>query len=128
MFNSVGLLIELIAFALQSLRLGLRRAQSRNWPLVSGTVQRAYVLPKWGWWAPGEYRSIFGYALPANGSRYAGFFALEANNEQDADALQKQLPGTTVMLRYNPGNPDISILQDERVAGRKLTQSPHWLP
>ena len=122
------LLIEGLVLAAQSIRLASRRAQSRNWPLVTGTMQRAFVLPGWGYWSSSKYRSIFGYAFPANRSRYAGFVALEAKNEEDADVLQKQLPGTSVMVRYNPNNPDISILEEERIVGRMLTQNPHWLP
>ena len=71
---------------------------------------------------------MFGYAFPANGIRYAGFFGLEAIDEEMADALQKDLPGSQVSVRYNPNNPDESIVEDDYVRGRKLTQNRHWLP
>jgi hypothetical protein len=128
MFDVPQLLIEMVLLAVQTARLARRRRESRNWPLVTGTMQRAFVLRGWGYWSTQQYRSIFGYAFPANGSRYAGFVALQAIDEQDADTLQKKLPGTSVMVRFDPENPDVSILEEERIVGRRLTQNPHWLP
>ena len=119
---------ELLVLAVQSLRLAWRRSRSRNWPLAAGTVQPCSVMRGWGLWAAGNYRSIFGYVFPANGSRYAGFFAVEANNEEEADALQKEATGTGVTVRYDPENPDVSILEDGTILGRRVTQNPHWLP
>jgi hypothetical protein len=51
-----------------------------------------------------------------------------ADREEDALAMQKQMTGTGVTVRYDPGNPDVSILEDRRILGRRLTQNPHWLP
>jgi len=42
--------------------------------------------------------------------------------------MQKQMSGTGVTVRYDPENPDISILEDRQILGRRVTQSPHWLP
>jgi hypothetical protein len=112
----------------QSLRLAWRRGRSHSWPIAPGTVQPAGVKAGWGFWAPAQYRSIFAYAFPANGSRYAGFFAVEADREGDALAMQKQMTGMGVTVRYDPEHPDISILEDRQISGRRLTQNPHWLP
>jgi hypothetical protein len=119
---------ELLILAVQSLRLAWRRGRSRSWPTAPGTVQPAGVNRGWGFWAPAQYRSIFAYAFAANGSRYAGFFALEADREEDALAMQKQMTGTGVTVRYHPENPDVSILEDRQILGRRLTQNPHWVP
>jgi hypothetical protein len=119
---------ELVILAAQSLRLAWRRGRSRSWPIAPGTVHPVGVKPGWGFLAPAQYRSIFGYAFPANGSRYAGFFAVEAGREGDALAMQKEMSGTGVTVRYDPKNPDISILEERRILGRRLTQNPHWLP
>jgi hypothetical protein len=86
-------------------------------------MQRAFVLPGWGYWSTQQYRSIFGYAFPANGSRYAGFVALQASDERDADTLQKKLPGTSVMVRYDPENPDVSIFEEELIVGHADAKS-----
>ena len=73
------------------------------------------------------YHSVFGYAFKANGSRYAGFFALATDDEDSAAALQKQVPGTTVTVRYKFNNPDVSLLEDEQILGRRIIQNPHLL-
>ena len=91
-------------------------------------MQPSSVVRGWGSWRPGNYRSIFGYVFPANGSRYAGFFAVEGNNEEEAYALQKQAAGTGVTVRYDPENPDVSILEDGTILGRRVMQNPHWVP
>jgi len=119
---------ELVVLAVQSLRLAWRRGRSRSWPIAAGTVQPAGVKPGWGFLAPAQYRSIFAYTFQANGSRYAGFFAVEADREGDALAMQRELRGMGVTVRFDPDNPDISILEDRRILGRRLTQNPHWLP
>ena len=119
-------LTALIAGA-QTLQLAWKRRQSGSWPLAIGTVQRSHVRPGYGFGANG-YLSVFAYAFPANGSRYAGFFGLEAMNEETAETLQKEVPGTQVSVRYNPDDPDESIVEDEYIRGQKLTQNPHWLP
>jgi len=122
-------LFELMVLAVQSLRLAWRRGRSRSWPIAAGTVQPAGVKPGWGFWAPAQYRSIFAYAFRANGSRsYVGCFAVEADRESDALAMQKEMAGTGVTVRYSPENPDTSILEDRRICGRRITQNPHWLP
>jgi hypothetical protein len=51
------------------------------------------------------------------GLRYAGFFAVEADREGDALPMQKQMTGTGVTVRYDPENPDVSILEDRRILG-----------
>ena len=124
----MGAGLELVGACLQYLRFIFRRYQSRSWPVTSGTVQRYRVERALALWAPNGYLSVFGYAFRANESRYAGFFALEADNEEMAETLQKQANGTTVTVRYNSQDPDVSLLEDERISGRKTIQNPHWLP
>jgi len=114
-------IVELLVLLAQTLRLEWRRRQSRGWPLAAGTVQRCCVMPR-------TFKSVFGYAFAANGSTYAGFFALPTQNPDEADALQKHATGTAVMVRYNPQNPDVSILEERTILGRRVTQNPHWLP
>jgi len=119
---------ELVILAVQGLRLARRRGRSRGWPIAVGTVQPVGVKPGWGFLAPAQYRSIFAYTFRANGSRsYVGCFAVEAGREGDALDIQKEMRGMGVTVRYDPGNPDISILEDRRICGRRITQNPHWL-
>ena len=115
--------------AVQSLRLQFRKRQSRSWPSASGTVQRYAVEKGYDFWAPDTYRSILSYTFSANGSpRYAGLFAVRVEDEDTAKLLQKQAEGANVTVRYNPKNPDISLLEEEQILGHRITQNAHWLP
>jgi len=121
-------LLEVLLTVSQYLRFALRRSLSRSWPTATGTVQPCRVEKGMGIWAPYLYRSVFAYAFPANGSRYAGFFALVTEDETTADKLQKAVPGTTVTVRYSPRNPDVALLEDQRIFGLGVIQNPNWLP
>jgi len=41
--------------------------------------------------------------------------------------MQEEMRGMGVTVRYDPENPDISILEDRRILERRITQNPHWL-
>ena len=118
--------IEVLLIALGYFRFIIRRGQSRSWPLAQGTVQSCRVEKALNFLAPFRYHSVFGYAFKANGSRYAGFIALATDDEDSAAALQKQAPGTTVAVRYRSNKPDVSLLEDEQILGRRIIQNPHW--
>jgi hypothetical protein len=121
-------ILDLLVAGLQSLRFSFRKWRSRSWPVTSGTVQPCSVEKGKGIWALGPYRSVFGYAFVAKESRYAGFFALHADDEETAEMLQKQAEGTGVTVRYDSENPDVCLLEDEWIFERKVIQNPHWLP
>ena len=119
---------ELVIVGVQGIRLKLRRLESRSWPTTCGIVQPYKIEKGQGFWAPRTYLSVFAYAFSANESRYTGFFALEAEHEEAARRLQKEVAGTKLTVSYNPRNPDISLLDDVRIFGQRVTQNPHWLP
>jgi len=54
--------------------------------------------------------------------------AVEAGREGDALAMQKEMAGMGVTVRYDPENPYVSIVEERRILGRRFTQNPHWLP
>ena len=123
--------LEFLVAGLRYVRFAFKRNQSRSWPRTSGTVQAYRVEEKrglLGLLGLNRYLSVFGYAFSANESRYAGFFALEADSEEMAQTIQRQAVGITVTVRYNSSNPDVSLLEDEMILGRKTIQNPHWLP
>ena len=116
--------IELLLVVLGHLRFIVRRSQSRRWPELSGIVQSC-GLERVSLFA--RYYIVFGYAFKAHGTRYAGFFALPTDDRDSAAALQNQAPGITVKVRYKPDNPDVSLLENEQMLGRRVNQNPHWL-
>src|SRR5262249_59727041 len=75
-------------------------------------------------------RSQFGYSFGADGRRYGGIFAFITDNLHHASELQQQLDGRTVPIRYNPRNPDESVLASPAsitTDGLEATQDPRWL-
>ena len=126
-FEFVSWVLKALIVGAQGLGQAWKQRLSTGWASATGIVQQSHVRSGYGFAANGHL-SVFGYAFPANGSRYAGFFGLEAVNEEMAETLQKEVPGTQVSVRYNPDNPDESVVEDEYIRGRKLTQNPHWLP
>jgi len=115
--------IELLLVGLGHLRFVIRRSRSRScWPEIAGIVQ--YCGPERDSLF-GRHYIVFGYAFKANGRRYAGFFALATDQGDSAATFQKQATGITVRVRYKPDNPDVSLLEDEQVLGRKIIQNPH---
>jgi len=75
-------------------------------------------------------RSQFGYSFQANGQRYGGIFAFITDNLHHANELQRQLDGRTIPVRYNPRNPDDSVLASPATItadGLEATQDPRWL-
>ena len=72
------------------------------------------------------YRSTMGYTYKLAGARYAGIFALIANDEATAERIQKELDGMPVSIRCNPRNPEKSFLAEERLMNRPIYQNPFW--
>jgi hypothetical protein len=101
---------------------------SRTWPVAPGTVQKGEVLHSGATkilYVPS--RSLFGYAYKVNGRSYWGFFALIAEDMETAEMLQQQAEGRPVSVRYNPKAPEVSLLEDRELLGRRVVQDPMYL-
>lgn len=106
----------------------LRIVRSQSWPTVYGTVQKGEVLHS----GPGKYlqlpfRSLLGYAYKVDTSSHWGLFAVPVKNIEEAEVIQKQAVGKLVTVKYDPRNPEISLLVDKELFGRRITQNPTWL-
>ena len=102
--------------------------RTESWPRVCGTVQRGEVLHS----GAGKYlflpfRSLLGYSYKVDSRPYWGFFALPAEDMDVAEKLQKQAEGKTVTVKYDPRNPENSLLEDEELCEHRVTQNPTWL-
>jgi hypothetical protein len=105
------------------------RQWSRRWPSVTATIQRGEVSRVSGPKGSVAFGSFFGYAFALNGARYVGLFAL-IGNEEHGQNLQNKLAGKEILVRYNPGNPNVSFvgdIYDSRFEGLTATQNPQWL-
>ncbi len=75
------------------------------------------------------YASVFGYVFEVGGITYSGIFAILTNEEQ-AKRLQNSLADSVIRIRYNPADPDNSVLEDihdPQFEGLTGMQDPLWL-
>ena len=112
----------------RAVRYQSRLFRSRSWPVVPGSVQKGEILHS----GPTKilqlpFRSLLGYAYKVNGRPYWGLFALVAEDRETAEKLQKQAEGSPVTVGYNPKNPEVSLLEDKELLGRRVVQDPMWL-
>jgi hypothetical protein len=111
------------------LRFYLLRYRSKRWPVVTATLQKGAVgriASGKGGWVPAAF---MGYAYVVQGARYAGYFAL-CGDESKIRALQTALTGGEVQVRYDPSDPNVSLLVDyvdSRFDGLTATQNPDLL-
>lgn len=119
-----------VLWIFRSIRFISRKRRSRNWPATTCTVQACTVARGRAgrFSSASHYRSIFGYIFNTDrGPRFVGFFALGTETEDEARDLQKLAQGITLTTRYDPKNPDVSVLVEEAVLGHAVIQNPHWL-
>ncbi len=124
----MGLIVLTLYAAIPEIRHQLRIVRSRSWPIVHGTVQKGQILHS----GPAKYlqlpfRSLLGYAYEVNGDPYWGLFVLVAEDMEAAEKLQKDADGKRVTVKYDPKSPEISLLVDKELLGRRIAQNPTWL-
>ena len=119
-----GLLI-----ALTFVRFGIRKWQSRLWPVVPGVIEKGEVnYNDRAAYLPSMYRLLFGYTYILDGVRFAGLFILMVGSETMAADFQHKLKATSVSVRYNPKHPEMSFLVEKELLGKEVYQSLMWLP
>jgi len=106
----------------------LKYCRSKNWPTANATIQRGTM----GRVSQGRSTipaCFIGYAFKVEGVRYAGYFVL-AGKEDILQKVSKDLAGSSLQVRYDPSNPNTSLLvdcKDFRFAGLRASQDPYWL-
>lgn len=106
----------------------LKYLRRKNWPSADATIQRG---------AMGRVRQgkstipacFIGYAFKVEGVRYGAYFVL-VGKEDILQKVSKDLAGSSVQVRYDPSNPNTSLLvdyKDFRFAGLSASQDPDWL-
>jgi hypothetical protein len=116
------------SFLIPEIRFQVRLMRSRSWPVVQGSVQRGEILHS----GPARYvqlpfRSLLGYAYKVNGNSYWGLFVLPVEDMEAAEKLQRQADGQTVSVRHDPKRPNISVLVERELLGRRIIQDPMWI-
>lgn len=72
---------------------------------------------------------FIGYAFKVQGERYGAYFVL-VGNKDTLQKIRESLAGTPLQIRYNPSDPNVSLLvdyKDSRFEGLKASQDPDWL-
>jgi hypothetical protein len=102
--------------------------RSRNWPAVPGTVQKGEILSRGATtFLKVPFRSLLGYTYKVNGRPYWGLFALIAEDRDVAEKLQQQAEGRPVTVRYDPKTPEVSLMEERELLGRRVIQDPFYL-
>ena len=90
-----------------ALVLWLRLRGARHWPTTYGKVEYGMTSDVEGW------KSNLVYSYSVSGEYYSGVHALAARNENDADEKVRRWKGQSVMVRYSPRTPSISVMRLE---------------
>lgn len=124
-----ALLLALGCWSFVQLRYLIRRHRSQSWPVVDATIQKGAVGRISFGRGGSAPASFMGYAYQVEGLRYAGVFAMYGD-ETRMLKLHRSLGGSTLQVRYNPADPNISCLADDcdpRFEQLAVTQNPEWL-
>lgn len=115
----VTLLIVLVLGLLAMIRQWpewIRRARSSNWPAVPGTIEtgdvrttrtRSRYLDR----GIEDATAQIGYSYHVDGTYYSGYHTETFNDEQKAWSYVDAVKGRTVEIKYNPRNPERSVLR-----------------
>jgi hypothetical protein len=116
-------------WAFVQIRYLIRRHGRNRWPTAEAIIQKGALgnvpIEK----GATVHAGFLGYVFTVQGARYAGYFAL-IGDETRVQSTYDALAGSTIQVRYNPSEPDVSFLadyKDRRFEGLKVTQSPQIL-
>ncbi len=91
-----------------------RRRASASWPAASGAVQSTNLRTNaWAMYPfQGRHMLKIVYDFHAAGERYAGSEDRIFRKEKDAEAEAGRLRNSAVVVKYNPRNPEMSLLTE----------------
>ncbi len=119
----------LVWYLLSEIPYLLRYCRRKSWPSADAIIQkgtmgrinrgRNCIVPA----------CFVGYVFKVQGERYGGYFVL-VGSEGTLQKILENLAGAPLQIRYNPSDPNISLLidyKDLRFEGLKTSQDPEWL-
>ena len=86
----------------------LRRQTARNWPMTYGSVELGISTDVDNRWI-----ADLSYSYKAGTEFYSGRIVLRAKNEEDADEIIRRWNGQTLVVRYSPTRPELSVIRIE---------------
>ena len=120
------ILISYMVFA--DLRYTLRRRRSKNWPTTAAKIDNAVV----GFRGPLSrlpsilHRVHFTYSYSVNGLPHTGCFYVLVGDRKIGEELRQKLVGRSVPVKYDDRKPQVALLMDEALAGKRVMQGPSW--
>lgn len=120
------LLICYMVFA--DMRYTIRMRARKNWPATSATIDGGIVgfrgllssLPSV------LHRVHFTYKYRVDGLQHDGRFFLFVNSKKTGEEILKKLVGRSVPVKYDDRKPEIALLMDRELAGKRVMQGPSW--
>jgi hypothetical protein len=119
-------LITYMVFA--DVRYSLRRRMSKAWPTTAATIDSAIV----GFRGPLSglprilHRVHFTYSYSVGGLKHSGRFFLLVNSKNAGEGLRRELLGRNIPVKYDDRKPEIALLIDQELAGKRIFQGPAW--
>ena len=124
-----ALTMMLISYmVLVDLRYTFRRRRSKNWPTTAAIIDSGIV----GFRGPLSHlpsilhRVHFTYSYRVHGSEHHGRFFLLVDSKTAGEDLRQKLVGRTVPVKYDDRKPDVALLTDEELSGKRVMQGPSW--
>jgi hypothetical protein len=119
-------LISYMVFA--DVRYTLRRRASKNWPTTAATIDSGFVGNR------GPFSRIpsilkhvdFTYSYRVNGLPHTGRFYVLVGDRKIGEELRQKLVGRSVPIKYDDRKPQVALLMDEALAGKRVMQGPVW--
>jgi len=112
-FDVLSLVFDLLGGSAATARLGrsarrwFRKRVSESWPTAPTTVLSGRIGQ-----SGGSYVVSAPYSFYAAGERYGGQYEREFASESKAQEALQRLLGSPPMVRFKPGDPDTSVLDD----------------
>jgi len=125
---SVFTIIFISYMVFADLRYTLRSRRSKNWPTTAATINSGIV----GFQGPLSglpsvlNRVHFTYSYRVRGLEHQGRFFLLVNSKTAGEDLRQKLVGRSVCVKYDDRKPEVALLMDEELVGKRVMQGPSW--
>jgi hypothetical protein len=90
----------------------LRSARSKNWPVVSGTIETGDLSITKNNRGRDVVTTSIGYSCNVDRNYYSGYHIEQFKREQDGTYYIDAQKGRVVQISYDPQKPEISILRN----------------